>query len=97
MTLRHWAVAGLVLAMAGCGSSKPEIKGFHWRNGFVVDTLYNSQGIETATVVGGFIGISSQACIFDAGAGFRTDSCMRFETSQEAFDWVGKEFGDHAK
>jgi hypothetical protein len=93
-------VIAVSLSMTGCGERKPNIAGCHWvlHNFGDIGTLYDSEGHELVDVVVGLDGEPSQACIFhwvsDVGP---TPPCTNWETGQQAYDWVGREFEEHGK
>lgn len=73
-----------VISLIGCSEHKPEIPGCHWNGG----ELYNSSGIEVASVVAfPFDEYPSQACVFIASN--KEPGCTYWETSQEAYDHIG--------
>jgi hypothetical protein len=90
MTKMRIAAVGVLLVagcLTGCFERKPMIPGYYWDG----DKLYNSSGVEVASVVTMPFNVDpSQDCIF-AASGIES-SCTYWETGQEAFDHVGKVF-----
>ena len=87
--MKYIFAAALLLAattLIGCFENKPVIPGYHW-NG---DNLYDSNGRDVASVVT-IPFEKSQGCIFFA-ANLGYSECTYWETGQQAYDWVGKQF-----